>query len=161
MLSSVVFSMLNDQLNHERFNHATYRAFSASLDAASWPGAAHWFARQAAEEDSHVDLVMNYIIDQNAFPLFDAMPAPNIPSGLAAFFQEALVIEQITTARLKELYYLDEAGQDPQTCFFAQQLLNEQIEEERAVTEILQRISNASNDTGALFILDQELLKRD
>lgn len=147
MLNERVIVALNLQAQHEKTNSYIYRSFSGIADGISLTGAASWFYQQAKEEENHFEEVLTYIQNQNYVP--HLLPIPEqIPQPFALYdlFVEALRVEQETTVMLKNLCQICKEENDDQTYKFAMELLYEQIEEEKSVSDILNRIRMAGAD---------------
>lgn len=153
---------LNEQLTWERENVAFYTAIGATLDAMTWRGSSAWMLHQAQDEIDHARRINDYLIDRNAYPTYDTLAdqlvTPEQP--LVAYYQLSLEREQATTERIKTLYYLAEAQEDPQTKAFLHWFLLEQVEEERTLTDIVQELSRC-DCAAAMLILDREYGKGD
>jgi ferritin len=153
----IVLDTLQEQFNRERFNHATYRALAANLDAVNWAGSAAWMLNASNEEQEHADKFAGYIVDRNEVPRFDVLPAPLSPVGddLVMFFDAALKLEVMNTAEIKELHYAAEQSEDMQTCTFLIWAIEEQTKAERELTDILLLLRRLDNNGRVVF--DKEL----
>ena len=156
MISTELLTALQEQLTTERTNAAIYRNLAACLEAAVWPGSAKWMLNASNEEQSHADRIAAYIIDRGGIPWYAEIPAQSvIIAEMLPCFAAALEVEQATTEKLKVLYYIAEAGEDPQTMQVLWWYLAEQTESERVLTDILTEIQRA-DCSAALLILDRE-----
>lgn len=180
MISQVLAEALNQQFNYERANQVLYQAISDSLAGDRWPGAAHWFAKQAVEEGEHARRFACYLIEQKPFiqkptqvtesgetifplalPAHTALEAPSfVVAPLFDVFLGAYRREQETTHRIDELYHLAQIEESPVTCEFLLWFIREQADEESTLAGILQELERAADNIAALLILDREYLER-
>ena len=159
MLDNIMLQALNEQLNVERFNQASYDMLAASLDVAYWPGSSAWMKTQAQEEATHADKVAAYIVDRGNVPQFtDIVPIPMIDTAdLTNAFVEALKVEQANTERIKMLYHLAEEQADPQTCQFLHWFLAEQTEAEGVLGNYLTMLGRL--DANGKMVFDADVIK--
>lgn len=151
---------LNEQHTHERENATLYAQMAYNLDMQAWPGFAHLFRQQAIEEYGHSDRIAEYMTDQGAPVVFQpvAIPAVMMTDPLG-FMDAALKRETETTAALNQLYFFAEAQEHPQTCFFLQEMLKEQIEEEKKFSDLFLQVSRAGDNQAALWLIDAQFAK--
>ena len=159
MLDNIMLQALNEQLNVERFNQASYDMLAASLDVAYWPGSSAWMKGQAQEEATHADKVAAYIVDRGCIPQFtDIVPIPMIDTAnLTNAFEAALQVEQANTERIKMLYHLAEEQADPQTCQFLHWFLAEQTEAEGVLGNYLTMLDRL--DANGKMVFDSSVIK--
>lgn len=150
------FDALQKQMNQERQNAAEYSAFAAALEAANWPGFAHYFEQAASDETGHYKLFRDYLIDRNETPVLAALDAPLLTDGNqpVIFFQQALRIERSNTALILAIEELAETLDDGQTEDWIIPLVNEQTRSERELVDALLEL--ARQDMTGLLILDRE-----
>lgn len=149
---------LTQQYNHERANAAFYEAVANSFEAANWRGFAAWHYRQAEQERGHAAAFRAYLIDRNLYPAVGALQGfPSVPpDDVLIGFQAAMAREQMTSAMIRELHYLAEQFEDPETVAFLWPWLLEQVEEERKLLDILGDLTHAAGNPAALLALDRE-----
>lgn len=148
---------LQEQLNRERTNHATYRQMAETLDNMYWPGSSAWMRKASDEEQEHADKFAAYMIDRNIQPQYSALSAPVTPNTehLPAYYQTALNLERDNTESIKALYYLAEQAEDPQTCTFLIWAIDEQTAAERELVDIITMLNRL--DTTGWLIFDKGL----
>lgn len=162
MLTETVFQALVEQFNHERANQVLYQAFADYMEAATWPGFSHWFDKQAEEEGQHARRIAAYLIDQNCLPVYmplEAPPMEGIDTAPEVLFKLTLERERLTTSMINQLYHLADLEESPATCEFLLWFIREQVEEERALVDILQEMGRATCPA-ALLLLDREYKNR-
>jgi ferritin len=187
-LSAVLAEALNQQFNHERMNQVIYQAVALELEGQNWPGSAHWFEVQAAEEGTHAAKIAGYLIDQQpwmdtpakqlitgeanpapgseqaelkSYPGMLALEAPAITTApLDAVFQFAYQRELLTTSQINQLYHLAILEENPATAEFLLWFIREQVEEERQLVDIIQEMTRARDNAAAFLILDEKYGER-
>jgi len=148
---------LNEQHTHERENAAMYAQMSYNMDMQAWPGFAHLFRQQAIEEHGHADRIAQYLTDQGAPVMFQPVAVAPLVVMTPLFFMDASVKREAeTTAALTQLYFFAEAQEHPQTCFFLQEMLKEQIEEEKKFLDLFMQVNRAGDDQAALWLVDAQ-----
>jgi len=158
-MNETICAALIAQFNHERENAALYSKVSDDLDLEVWPGFAHWFARQAAEEADHARRIAGYLIDRGCRVVYAPLPAPDwqpatgVPLPLPAV-EAGLARERLTTSQINQVYYLAQQLEDPATAEFLLWFVREQIEEERLFADAAQETRRA--DIAGLMLLDKE-----
>jgi ferritin len=163
-MDNTLIQALQEQLTRERQNEANYRAKSAQAEAVNYSGVAAWMKRAADDERLHSSLVEGYLIDRNLVPVFNLLQIIDTLPGddLIGLFQDALELEQSTTAAIETLYFLAEQTEDPRTCSFITVphddfpgFLEEQTQSEREITDILMSLRRL--DKTGWELLDKQL----
>lgn len=161
MLKKSVLDKLNAQLNSELSSAYLYYSMSAYFEHTNLKGFANWMKVQAQEELAHVDRLFNYINDRSARVVLKAVPAPKgewkspLDAMEDAYRHECEVSEQINECvsfALKE--------NDHSTNTFLQWFVAEQVEEEAAADEIVQKLKLIGDNSSALYLLDSDLGRR-
>lgn len=102
-----------------------------------------------------------YLIDQGARVTLSAIDAPRTQwKTPREIFEDVLAHEQKVTGFINELVDLALRENDHATNNFLQWFVAEQVEEEKNAGDILGKIRMTADVPGNLFILDQELGKR-
>jgi ferritin len=162
MLNDVLVQALQEQLTRERQNEANYRAKSAQAEAANYPGVAAWLKKSADDERHHGEMIADYLINQNIVPVYNELLMIDTLPGddLVGIFQDALELERKTTAAIRELYFLAEQQEDPQTVSFLMVprgdfpgYLEEQTQSEREIADILQILRRTDRNGWLTFDL--------
>jgi ferritin len=150
---------LNDQMNEEFGNAFAYLQIAAFFESKSLEGFATWARGAAEHENSHGMKFFNYLVDVNAYPTIQAIPAPLRESFTNAedAIREALMKEESTTAKMYQLCSLAEGTGNKATSIFLQDFVTEQVEEEKKVKVLLDKLVAMGSDSGALLALDREL----
>jgi ferritin len=162
-MDSALLASLNSQINFERYSAEVYLALAVPLDDIDLSGMGNWLYTQAHEERKHAQKFIDYLLDVNETVDIDALAKPEVVVGEDVFglvrktFIAALEHENKVTERIHALYKEAQAVADLSTCEFLRWFVTEQVEEERKIVLILNRLNIAGNDGAALLILDKEL----
>lgn len=161
MLSERMQAELNDQLNVELYSAYTYLSMAAYFEEQNFPGFGKWLRLQAREELGHAMRCFDFIIDRGGHVALKALDQP--PGGFASAadaLRQALAHEQKVTALVNRRYTLAVEEQDYASQTFLHWFINEQVEEEKLVSQTLAMVERAGADPAALLILDRELANR-
>lgn len=154
-------SAINDQMAKEFYAAYLYLGMAAYFEAQSLPGFAHWMRMQHSEEQVHALKLFQYLLDSGGHIELKeiAKPPADFKSPLDVM-QRALQHEQKVTAAIHKLYELAADEKDYPAQLALQWFITEQIEEERSVTDIINRMKHAGDDGAALLMIDHELAAR-
>jgi ferritin len=128
---------LNEQINNELYASYLYLSMSAWFETQNWPGFAKWMKIQSQEEYGHAMKIYDYVIERGQEVTLTAIAAPK-------------------TAWKKPLEAFKHATQ-----IYLQWFVSEQVEEEKNVDEVIQALTKIGDSTGALFMLDHRIGKRE
>jgi ferritin len=161
MMNQKVQDALNEQINAEMYSAYLYYSMAANFASQSLTGCTHWMNLQALEEMGHVQRFVNFINERGGRVILKAIGAPRTEwdSPLAAF-EQALEHEGHVTSLINGLVDLAIAESDHATNNFLQWFVGEQVEEEAAAGEIVDKFKLVENAEGGIFLLDAELAKR-
>ena len=152
---------INDQMAKEFYAAYLYLAMAAYFEAASLPGFAHWMRAQNAEEQVHALKLFQYLLDSGAKVELKEIPQPPaVFKGPLDVMRQSLEHEQKVTAAIHKLYELAAEEKDYPAQLALEWFITEQIEEERTVTDIINRLKHAGDDGAALLMIDHELAAR-
>lgn len=152
---------LNEQVNKEFYSAYLYLSMSAYCSKKDFSGAANWFLLQYQEELQHATRFYNYIIEQDATVTLKTIQKPQKKFGsLLETYQQSLEHEQMMTAMLNDLSNEALKEKDHATYNLLQWFVNEQVEEESAVSDIISKIRLVNNDGYGLLMIDNELGQR-
>jgi ferritin len=144
------------------FSAYLYMAMSTKMTGAGYTGIAKWLMVQYHEEMFHAMKFVKYLEDQGAAPKLAAIETPNVPeTGVKELFEHVLKHEQFVTSSIREIVDLAIAEKDFATQNLLTWYINEQVEEEKNDSEILQAIALLGNSAQGLYMLNVELGKRE
>jgi ferritin len=160
-MKGAVRDAVEEQIKHEFYSSYLYLSMAGSFEVANLRGFAHWMREQSREELEHAMKFFDFLLDRGESVQLQAIEAP--PYAFRSpldTFEQALEHEKEITAHINDLYGLAVREND----YPAQVLLNwfvqEQVEEEKAATETVERLRLAGEDGAALLLLDSELGNR-
>jgi len=152
---------MNKQMNLEFYSGYIYLAMAAYYSDLNLEGFAHWMRLQAQEEQAHAMKLFDYMLDREGGVQLLAIKAPTATwSSPLAACQAALKHEQTNTKQINQLMDLSFKETDHATRIFLQWFVEEQVEEESTALALVEKVKMIKGDAGAMFILDQELAKR-
>ncbi len=161
MLSNRLQDAMNEQLKEELYSAYLYLSMAAYYDSINLDGFAHWMRAQAQEEVEHAMKFYEFIYDRGGRVALQAIDQPPIEfeSPLAAF-EQALEHEQKVTAMIHTLYAQAVEEKDYPSQSFLQWFVDEQVEEEKTASRIIEMLKLVGNHPPGLIMLDRELARR-
>lgn len=158
MLNQNVQDAINEQIRNEIFSAYLYLSMSGYFEHRNLPGFAKWMRIQYEEELGHALKFFDFINDRGGRVTLYAVDAPmaEFQSPLD-IFQRALEHEQKVTGMINNLYALAVKENDYPAQVLLQWYINEQVEEEKNATNIVEQLKLIASDGSALLILDREL----
>lgn len=161
MLSAKIQDAMNDQVNAEFFSAYLYLSMAAYFDDLNLTGMAQWMRGQTQEEMLHAMKFFDHINERGGRVTLEALDKPQAEwdSPLAAF-EAALAHEQHITGRVNSLVSLAAEENDRATDIFLQWFVSEQVEEEAAADDIVQKLKMFGAAPQALYMIDKDLGSR-
>lgn len=161
MISKPVLEAMNAQITHEMYSAYLYLSMSAYFESANLPGFASWMRVQAQEEQGHAMKFYDYIHDRGGKVSLQAVPQPPVDfASPQDIFQQACEHEQKVTGLIHAIYEEALAQKDVASQVFLNWFVNEQVEEEKNVSKILDLLNKIGPSVGSLYQLDHRLGKR-
>jgi ferritin len=153
---------LNKQINNEMYSAYLYLAMAAYCESKNLQGFSHWLKVQAKEETAHAMKFFEFLNDRGVRVALQAIPQP--PEEFASaqgVFEKTLDHEKKVTAMIDRLYAMAQETGDNASEVFLQWFINEQVEEEKSATVVVETLKMIKPDSAALIMLDRELAKRE
>ena len=161
MISEQINEILNEQINREFSSGYLYLSISAHLKQLGLKGFASWMKLQAKEEVEHGLKIFDYLINRNSFVTLKQINSPRFEfNGILPVFNLVYEHEQCITNSVMSIAQKAEEECDRTTLNFVDWFIAEQIEEERAVKNIIKRLELFGEDKTALYLMDNELGQR-
>ncbi|MDZ7374157.1 MAG: ferritin [candidate division KSB1 bacterium] len=161
MLSKELETKLNEQINAELYSAYLYLSMSAFCDASNLPGFGHWMRKQAQEEVGHAMKIFAFVNDRQGRVVLQAIPEPPKDFGSPLqLFEAVLEHERKVTGMIHTLYTQAVQEKDYPTQTFLQWFINEQVEEEKTASEIVEALRMVGDKGHALYMLDRQLAQR-
>jgi ferritin len=161
MISQKMVDSLNRQVNAEQYSSNLYLAMAAYFEAANLKGFAHWMKIQAGEELGHARRIFDFIIGRSGRAKVGPLGEPPLSwdSPLAAL-EAAYQHEVKVTSMINDLVSAAIVEKDNATFNMLQWFVAEQVEEEKQVDEVIQRLKIAGDKSVGLLVVDGELAQR-
>jgi ferritin len=162
MLSDALQKALNEQIKNELYSAYLYLAMSAHFEAAGFPGFARWTRLQAEEETEHAMKFFDFINDRNGRVELLAIDAPPKEFGTPLeVFKMVFAHEQKVTGTIHRLYELALKENDYPTQVMLHWFIDEQVEEEKNASAIIDQLQMAEDHKGILLNIDHHVGKRE
>ena len=162
MINEKVKEVLNEQINKEFYAAYLYLAMSAHFDKMGLFGFANWTKVQAREEVDHGMIIFNYLIDRDCKVTLKQIETPDFDSSSpVAVFENILSHEKSVTSSIECIAYMSQEECDMATRHFINWYLIEQVEEEKNVKDIIDRLNLFGEEKCSLYLMDDELSKRE
>ena len=161
MLSKTLQDAMNEQIKNELYSAYIYLAMAANFEASNLPGFGHWMRLQAQEEVEHAMKFFEFINSRGGRVTLKAIDQPPFEwkTPLEAF-QNAYEHEQKVTGMINNLYAIALKENDYPSQIMLQWFINEQVEEEKHASEIVEQIKMIDARGSAMLYLDRQLGKR-
>jgi ferritin len=139
VLSERFVDALNDQIAREFAAAHQYVGIGAHYAAQTFPQLSAFFYEQADEEREHAMKMVTYMVDRDANVHFGAIEEPraDFPDHVAPI-RHALEQEKRVTVQINGLFEIARETRDYQSEQFLQWFLEEQVEEEAAMSDLLE-----------------------
>jgi len=161
-MNELLVSMINDQIEHEFFSAYLYLSMAAYFEKRSLPGFAHWMRLQADEEREHAMKFFDFLVDRGVrVDLHAISQPPSEWNTVLDVFEHAYQHEQKVTSLIHTLYEKAVQEKDYPTQVMLHWFIEEQVEEEKNVSEIVDMLRMAEDHRGALLHLDHRVGKRE
>lgn len=154
-ISKELHDAINKQIGIEFHASYSYLSMAAYFEETSWDGFANWMSLQSQEEHEHAMKFYTYLLDRGASVILPALEAPKVgyESPLDAF-ETSLAQEISVTKSIHDLYKLAHQQDDYATVSFLKFFVDEQVEEEKAASDMIDKIKRAGDNPDALLLID-------
>jgi ferritin len=161
MLNPRVQEALNKQINAELFSSYLYLSMAAHFEAANLPGLASWMRAQAAEEKTHAMKIFDFVLDRGGRVALAAIDAPTSEwKSPRDVFEDVYAHERKVTGLIGHLVNLALEEKDHATHAFLQWFVNEQVEEERTASLLVDQLKLVGDSGVGLYMFDAQLGRR-
>jgi ferritin len=161
MLKESLVSLINDQIEHEFFSAYLYLSMAAYFESKSLPGFAKWMRLQAGEEQEHAMKFFDYLIDRGARVNLHGINQPQAEWGsVLDVFEHAYNHEQKVTSLINSIYEKAVQEKDYPTQVMLHWFIDEQVEEEKNASQIVDMLRMAEDHQGTMLHLDRQAGKR-
>ena len=158
MISASIQAAMNEQIGNEFFSALAYLSMSAYCEAEDLPGASAWLRAQYQEELTHAMKFVDFIQDRDGRVSISATDRPPEEfASLVSVFETALAQERAVTAQINAIYAAAVSEDDYASQAFLDWFVTEQVEEEKSVSDVVERLKLAGDNSAAILIVDSEL----
>lgn len=162
MLSEKLLSALNEQINHEFDAANLYLSMGAYCADQGFMGCSNFFVAQAAEERFHGMKIFHFVNELGKKATIAGLSDPKQDFGsVKGAFEAALQHEVKVTGLISKILDLAHEEKHYPTISFLQWFVDEQVEEEGSFQEILEKFEIIGDSRSGMYLLDQELGKRE
>lgn len=146
-LSPDLTKLLNVQINNEMAASYSYLAMAAWFEQTPYFGFAQWMSAQSREETVHALKFYQYLVNRDARIELESIAKPKHDfKSPQDVFSHSLKQEQEVTAQINDLYEVAEKVRDHASKNLLLWFLNEQMQEEKSVRDMLDRLKLAGDD---------------
>ena len=161
MIKKKVQDALNKQVNAELYSAYMYLSMEAYFQSINLSGFANWMRCQTQEEVFHAMKIYDFINERGGKVTLKPIEGPPTEwKSPLDVFNATYKHEQLVTDLINKLVDLSIKESDHATNTFLQWFVTEQVEEEAAADEIIQKLKLIGKDGSGLFMIDQELAQR-
>jgi len=161
MISKPMQSAINEQINKELYSSYLYLSMAAYFENTGLPGTAKWMYVQAGEEREHAMKLFEHLVDRGGKVNLTALAAPETDwAGPMAVFKAVYEHEQFVTKSIHELYEVALKEKDYPAQVLLQWFINEQVEEEKNASDVIESMKRIEAHETAVLQLDHQLGKR-
>lgn len=135
---------------------------SAYFEARNLPGFANWLRVQFQEESGHALKFYDYLLERGGVVQLGQIDQPPVEwEGNLEAFKAVLAHEQKVTALINGLYEIALKEKDYASQVMLQWFINEQVEEEKNASDIIEQLLMIDARGTAVLMLDRQLAKRE
>jgi len=161
MLSNDVQDAINNQIRDEFYASHLYLSMAAYFDSENLPGCAGWMRKQSDEERAHALKLYDYINYRGGRVILQeiSMPVSMFDSPLDVF-EKAYKHECKVTASIHAIYSRAVQENDFATQVMLHWFIEEQVEEEKNTSDVIELLKKIGDSGHALVMLDRQLAAR-
>ncbi|MGO9199791.1 MAG: ferritin [Limisphaerales bacterium] len=155
-LSIKLEKALNEQINLEFSSAYAYLAMAAHFENTAFTGFARWMRLQSDEELAHARKFFDYIVERNGRVVLKALAEPKLDwKSPLEVFRTSLGHEQRVSAAICGLYETAQEEKDYATLSFLKWFLDEQVEEEKNVSDFIVKLELVGESHNGLYQIDK------
>lgn len=160
-ISTELEKAINEQIGIEFAASYAYLSMAAYFERNAFDGFSKWMHLQSEEEHMHAMKFYQYLIDRGGVARIPSIPAPewNFDSVIKVF-EASLDQEREVTRHIYDLYKIAQNESDFATVSFLKWFVDEQVEEEKNVSDMIDKLKMAQGNPDSLLLLDRYALER-
>lgn len=154
-ISNSIRQAINKQINLEFVSAYSYLQAAAYFECRALNGFGKWMRLQHQEEMGHAMKFYDYLLDRGGAVELEAIAQPpgQFASALDAF-EQSLAHERKVTQSIHSIYELAHEEKDYATVSLLKWFVDEQVEEEKNASDMVDRLKIAGDNPNALLLLD-------
>ena len=157
MLTQKVESVLVSQIEKEAYSSNLYLAMASWAESSGFEGTAQWLYTQAEEEHLHMLKFIVYINERGGKAIISALKQPPIDYiDIRDLFEQVFKHEKYISKSINEIIGICMDEKDFSTNNWIQWFVNEQIEEEKSVKGILDKLNLIGSHS--LYLFDKDIM---
>ena len=158
MLTETMQDGLNEHINREFYSSYLYLSMSAYCESINFSGFAHWLRVQSHEEMAHALKLFDLVNDREGRVILQPVGQPPLEfQSLLDVMEQTLAHERDVTELIYHLYELAVKEEDYATQVSLQWFITEQVEEEKAASDIVEQLKMVGDQADALLLLDRQV----
>ena len=160
-ISKTMQDAINEQIKNEYYSAYLYLSMSGYFESMNMPGSAKWMRTQHDEELTHALKMFDFVNDRDGRVVLKPIdqPANDFASPLAVW-EMVLEHERKVTSLIYKIYEQAVKEGDYATQTFLAWFINEQVEEEKNASLMLERFKQAGSSPASLLLFDGHFTKR-
>lgn len=160
-ISTELEKAINEQIGIEFAASYAYLSMAAYFERNAFDGFSKWMHLQSEEEHMHAMKFYQYLIDRGGVARIPSIPAPewNFDSVIKVF-EASLDQEREVTRHIYDLYKIAQNESDFATVSFLKWFVDEQVEEEKKVSDTIDKLKMARGNPDSRILLDRYALER-
>ncbi len=155
-VSESLEAAINQQIGHEFSASHSYLSMASYFERIAYDGFAAWMHLQSGEERVHAMKFYNYLLDRGGVVKLPSIEAPRYEyNSPLEVFEASLQQEQEVSKSIYHLYKLASDEGDYATVSFLKWFIDEQVEEEKTVGDMIDKLKRAQDNPEAILLLDR------
>lgn len=159
MLKDKIQKLLNDQVSKEFYSSNLYLAMASWAESNGFEGFSSWLYAQADEERIHMLKFFRYINERGGKCVVPAVKQPPVAfKDIHSLFNEVLSHEEMISDSINNIVGECIKEKDFTTYTWVQFFVTEQLEEEKSVRIIIDKLNLLGKDKLNLYQLDKDIM---
>ena len=158
MISKKLEKIFNAQIDKEFYSSNLYLSMAIWAETSGYNGSAKWFYAQADEERMHMLKFIEYLNDRGGKAIVpEIKQPPHKFKDLKTVFKQVLEHEIFISKSINKIVELTIKEKDYSTNSWIQYFVAEQIEEEKSVNEIIDKLNLVGEHN--IYMFDRDIME--
>lgn len=159
MLKEKIEKALNAQIEKEIYSSHLYLSMASWAETKGFEGISKWLYAQSDEERVHYLKFIGYVNERGGTTEITAIKKPEAKfKDVLSLFKEVLKHEEFVSESINEIQAVCISEKDFSTQNWLQWFVTEQIEEEKSVRSIIDKLKMIGNDGNTLYLFDKDIM---